>query len=219
MTSDLKIYRLQHSMTQKDLGEMLGVSEATISLAEAGRRALPPGAIQAFNRIRSYKTGDLPVIGELPEPDLQMLRDKHRKESDLYLHIHKKDREALLHKYEKQVAGWTKTYNKAMVDLYLAEQMIAAASADQTASIQFNGYQLERLEALDKLKRVSEQKPEIIMIKIEGLKQELRTLKTMLGKNRRYLGMEKEQTLLKTGNTAIEVKPGEQLLPIQGENS
>jgi hypothetical protein len=50
-------------------------------------------------------------------------------------------------------------------------------------------YERQRIEATETLSAISQQKSEIVMIKMAGLKQELRSIKAMLGKQKRYLGM------------------------------
>ena len=62
----------------------------------------------------------------------------------------------------------------------------------------------ERMAATEALRQIGKQKPEIIMVKIAGLQQELRTIKTMLGKQKRYLGMKNTGLPFDTGNTNIQ---------------
>ena len=62
----------------------------------------------------------------------------------------------------------------------------------------------ERIAATETLLEISRQKPEIVMIKIAGLKQELRSIKAMLGKQKRYLGMKEMALSFQTGTTDIE---------------
>ena len=41
----MKVYRRQEGLTQKQLGELLGVKQTDISLIESGRKQVPPEEI------------------------------------------------------------------------------------------------------------------------------------------------------------------------------
>ncbi|MBC7936114.1 MAG: helix-turn-helix transcriptional regulator [Rhizobacter sp.] len=203
MTSPLKIFRVTYDMTQAELAVMLHVSHTTISKVESHQRALPEAAALTFARLQAYKKEELPVVADR-QLSFEYIRDLHMEQSDQYLKSHKKDREALLHKYEKQVTQWVKKYNKAIGNLQLAERMIVTMTADQPDSPYLRGYEMDRLEALEMLMQISAQKPEIVMIKIAGLQQELRNTKAMLGKKRQYLGMEGDKQALKAPPPVLE---------------
>jgi transcriptional regulator with XRE-family HTH domain len=190
MTSPLKAYRISRLMTQNELGSVLGLSASTISKIESGHMMLSKNAARIFDHLQTDTNGKPMVV---PEPlNFERMRDYHMEESDQYLRSHKKDREALLHKYEKQVQGWTRRYNLAMTTLQVAEYTIAELKAKQPDAVILKGYELDRFKALETFGQISAQRPELVIIKIEGLKQELRSTKAMLGKKRQYLGIQRK---------------------------
>ena len=201
MDSPLKIYRMKHGITQHELGNRLKLSASTISKVESGLQVLPEGAALIFARLQGYLEDE----GFNWQPlNFNQIREQHMNQSDQYIQTYKKDCEALLHTYEKQLKKWTDMYNSAIVNLQVADLKISDLVAKDPGSPYLNGYDLERMHALDTLAQISDKKPEIVIIKIAGLKQELRTIKTMLGKKRRYLGMQNETMALKPPPPAIE---------------
>ena len=214
MDSLLKIYRITHGLTQQELAGLIGVAASTISKAESGRQGLPAHAAQAFARLRENAIGKGQAIAQ-PPLNYEQIRAQHMKQSDEYLRIHKKDREALLHKYEKQVALWGEKYIAAMIKLRVVEHTISRMNADHPGAPYLDGFEMNRMEAYQTLLQIGEQKPEIVMIKIEGLKQELRSIKAMLGKKRQYLGMPEDMrelrnppAVLENGSPALLEEPG-----------
>lgn len=56
----MKVYRTQTGLSQKKLGELLGVKQADISLYETGRRAIPPEVAETFFALLAQSPGKEP---------------------------------------------------------------------------------------------------------------------------------------------------------------
>jgi transcriptional regulator with XRE-family HTH domain len=190
MSSDLKLFRKSPGLSQGQLAELLGISKSTISMVENERRELPGAASKKLDALRQQNHATTGNPGLAPGLTFQDLKEDHMRESEDYLLSYKKDCEFALHKYEKRVSEWTKQYEKAATQLFVAVRVVREAAnqipMDENSMLR---YERQRIEATETLSAISQQKPEIVMIKIAGLKQELRSIKAMLGKQKRYLGM------------------------------
>jgi transcriptional regulator with XRE-family HTH domain len=190
MSSDLKLFRKSRGLSQGQLAELLGISKSTISMVENERRELPGAANKKLDALRQQNLATTSNSGLAAGYTFQDLKDDHMRESEEYLLSYKKDCESALHKYEKRVSEWTKQYEKAATQLFVAVRVVREAAnqipMDENSMLR---YERQRIEATETLSAISQQKPEIVMIKMAGLKQELRSIKAMLGKQKRYLGM------------------------------
>lgn len=195
MSSHLKTFRKSRGFSQGQLAALLGISKSTVSMVENGRRELPGAASRKLEALKQENRATINSPGLSVGNNFQDLKENHMRESEEYLLSYKKDCEFALHKYEKQVREWTKQYEKAATQFYLAEQVLLHGETiihrDEYLMLK---YVNDRVEATEVLSAISQQKPEIVMIKIAGLKQELRSIKAMMGKQQRYLGM-KEMAL------------------------
>lgn len=204
MSSDLKVFRISRGISQSQLAELLNVSKSTISMVENDRRELPRAAYQKLDALQQEKQPSTKSSGYSAGQTFYSLKDSHMRESEEYLLSYKKDCEFALHKYEKQVREWTKRYEKAAVHLFLAEKVAPAAAQEIPPQKFLMDIERDRIAATETLLQISRQKPEIVMIKIAGLKQELRSIKAMLGKQKRYLGMKEMALPFPAGTTDIE---------------
>ena len=91
-------------------------------------------------------------------------------ESEEYLLSYKKDCEFALHKYEKRVRDWTKRYEKAAAQFFMIELAARAAVHKIPPKKYIMDKEMEHIAATETLLEISRQKPEIVMIKIAGLK-------------------------------------------------
>ncbi len=205
MSSDLKVFRKSRGISQSQLAELLNVSKSTISMVENDRRELPRAANRKLDALRQQNQATTGTTGLAAGNTFQDLKDNHMRESEEYLLSYKKDCEFALHQYEKRVREWTKQYEKAATQLFIAMQVTREAAnqipLDENLMLR---YERERIEATETLSAISEQKPEIVMIKKAGLEQELRSIKAMLGKQKRYLGMKEMALPFPAGTTDIE---------------
>ncbi|RYY44429.1 MAG: XRE family transcriptional regulator [Chitinophagaceae bacterium] len=212
MISPVKAFRLQMGYTQEAFAPLLGISPSTLSLIESDNASMSAKVAARFGYLQKQSMGEK-ARAEADLPGFEVLREKHMQESNLYLRQLKSDKQDMLNKLEKKVAQWTHKYNKALYDLQLAEQMIAYTLANDPLSDLLNGYQLERFQALHVLTQISNQQPEIAMVKIAGLKQELRSIKAMLGKKRKFLGLPEPNKLSATPPPDIPSLPTPPLPP------
>ena len=204
MSLDLKVFRKSRGISQSQMAELLDVSKSTISMVENERRELPRAAIQKFDALQQEKQPTTTIPGFSAGDTFQSLKDMHMLQSEEYLLSYKKDCEFALHKYEKRVRDWTKRYEKAAAQFFMIELAARAAVQKIPPKKYIMDKERERIAATETLLEISRQKPEIVMIKIAGLKQELRSIKAMLGKQKRYLGMKEMALSFQTGTTDIE---------------
>jgi transcriptional regulator with XRE-family HTH domain len=197
MSSDLKIFRKSRGLSQGQLAELLGTSKSTISMVENERRELPWAASKKLDALRQQNEATTGDPGLAAGYTFQDLKDNHMRESEEYLRSYKKDCESALHRYEKRVHEWTNQYEKAATQLLVAARVVREAANQIPLDKNFMlRYEMQCIEATETLSAISQQKPEIVMIKIAGLKQELRSIKAMLGKQKRYLGMKEIELFL-----------------------
>lgn len=204
MSPDLKAYRSIHGLSQPQLAAILGISKSTVSMVENGERSLPAAAAKKMAALQHEELMPAEHSAFYIGQSLHNLKDSHMRQSEAYLLSYKKDCQGALHKYEKQVRGWTGEYNKAAFNLLMADHyMVMIAKGDMPAKF-VAAKKKERMAAEEALTRISRQKPEIVMAKIAGLKQEIRAVKAMLGKQRKHLGMQDTILNAATGNRAME---------------
>ncbi|RYZ48800.1 MAG: XRE family transcriptional regulator, partial [Sphingobacteriales bacterium] len=204
MSALMKSFRLRRKMTQKELGRLLNVSGAQISLIESGRASMSPGTAAAFNLLQQDPGVREPGGEGSAASELEAMGEKHLLDSNEYLRRHKRDRQLLLGKYERQLEQWSERYEKAIVSLQLAEQMMRQFIANDPNSPNIIACRFEQTAALVTLDQIRAQKPEITMVKIAGLKQELRSIKAMLGNKRAFLGMPTSHQLSAAPPPALE---------------
>ena len=189
MSSDLQFFRKSRGISQVQLAAMLNVSKSTISMVENELRELPAAAKEKFIALQQQERDTVKVPGMITHDDFHSIKKMHMRESEEYLQSYKKDCEFALHKYQKMVRNWTKRYQKAVLQFCLSENPALGDTENNFPQQFFIEKEGERLAAIETLLQIGRQKPEIIMVKIEGLKQELRSIKAMLGKQKKYLGM------------------------------
>ncbi|MBC7937264.1 MAG: helix-turn-helix transcriptional regulator [Rhizobacter sp.] len=194
MDSALKSYRILHNLGQSAMAELLGVSLSTISMVENGHRQLPGAAGQRFMALRQEERNMEEGNTANTDISLERLQTSHMYESAQYLLSYKKDCEFALHKYEKQVRDWKNKYQKAIPQYILARDTIKGVQQN-IADAYLAAEEKEKIVAADTVIQIARQKPEIVMVKIEGLKQQIRTIKAMLGKKKSHLGMKAMESI------------------------
>jgi transcriptional regulator with XRE-family HTH domain len=203
MISDLQVFRKRRGISQGQMAALLNVSRSMVSMVENEQRELPAAAVEKFVALQQQEQYAIKVPGMFTSNDFHSLKNMHMREAEEYLLSYKKDCETALHKHEKLVRNWTKRYEKAVVQFCLAENP-ALLDPGNNFPKQFQiEIERERLAATETLIQIGRQKPELTMVKIAGLKQELRTIKTMLGKQKRYLGMKDTGLPFYTRNTNL----------------
>jgi len=188
MIYNIKAYRLAHHLTQAQMGELLGLSKSAISMIETGKRPLPGQANHTLIQLQK-KTGDagsdhLQVANESFFPDLTNM---HRKTSADYIAVYCGDLKSEMHRLNKQISAWTEKFNDAGRQLVKIEYMLSAMrKAGSLSAYTYDSFMIEKMGAENQLKEVLKQKPELAMIRIEGIKKELEAAKKLLAKRNRF---------------------------------
>jgi|GEM_PF-5224981 len=188
MIYNLKAYRLALQLTQAKMGEILNLSKSAISMIETGKRPLPDSANQLLMQLQKKtddgSSGHLEVVKESFFFDLTSM---HRKTSEDYITVYCGDLKSEMHRLNKQISGWTAKFNEAGRQLEKITQMLfAMRKAGSLSAYTYDSFMIEKLGAENQLKEVLKQKPELALIRIEGIKKELEAAKKLLGKRNRF---------------------------------
>ena len=183
MIPDLRAYRKFKGITQLQLGAELNLAKSTISMIESNDRELPAEALVLFEALLARET-DLPEL-QTEENSLTLtdVRQMNTNQGQKALLDHQKECEFALHKYERQMDKWEKRYDKALTAYLFARGMIAKM-ADKKEEELPPGYmsklKSDSIKALQVLMQIGNQKPSLVIVKIAGLKEELRMIALLL---------------------------------------
>ncbi|WP_255154994.1 helix-turn-helix transcriptional regulator [Ferruginibacter sp. HRS2-29] len=188
MIYNLKAYRLAYGFTQLQMAEMLGLSKSAVSMIETGRRPLPEGANRLLIQLQN-KSGENngQHLQAAHEEFFHDLTSQHRETSGDYITIYCGDLKAEMHRLNKQIQAWTQKFNEAGRVLMKVQFMLFnMRRANSLSTYTYDNYMVEKMAAEKQLKEVFKQKPELAMIRIEGIKKELEAAQKLLGKRHRF---------------------------------
>ncbi len=185
-----RAFRVRHEMTQETFAELLGISQSYLALLESGRRE----ASHKLNKRYDALAGKSKESNLIPDtPTKKILTDsneKHLKDSILYLESYRKDCESQLHRFEKQLNEYKSRSLTAKIDILVAGLYTNAVGASKDKDLMEREVE-ERKNKLavsnSALDYVLNQKPEIKLIKIKGLQEEIRKLKPIIARKKKML--------------------------------
>lgn len=188
MIFDLKTYRLSKGLSQQEMADLLRLKKSAVSMIENGKRQLPAKAAYLFYKLQQETgTAKKPEETLSVEPFFEHFKLEHRHRAGEYIRDYIGDLKSEKHRLEKLVKSWTFKFESAGITLKHVE-MVLAALAEQNVNYQpaFEDLLAEKALALENLRDVTRQKPEIALIRLEGIKKELVAAKDMLGKQQRF---------------------------------
>jgi transcriptional regulator with XRE-family HTH domain len=188
MIFDLKTYRLANGLSQQEMADLLGLKKSAVSMIENGKRQLPAKAAYLFYKLQQ-ETGTAKKQEETlsVEPFFERFKLEHRHRAGEYIRDYIGDLKSEKHRLEKLVRSWTYKFESAGLALKHVE-MVLAALQEQNVNHKpvLEELLAEKTLALQKLRDVTSQKPEIALIRLEGIKKELATAKDLLAKQQRF---------------------------------
>ncbi len=213
MNSDLKVFRIAHGLTQTEMGVILGISKGMVALLESNRREMSVKIMGKLASARNERLANGPDLGGEDPGLLQRLTEQHIKESIGYLYSYKRDCEGQLHLMEKQLDSWKERYSEACHQIFTAEiTMVEVKNGRvQAEKVNITSSITRRAAAETIIKSIMDEKPEIEMIKMDGLREQLRRIKSQISSKKKQLKLKKFGSLELPGAEA----PREQIIGVE----
>ena len=187
MIYDLKTFRIANGLTQQELADALGLKKSAVSMIESGKREIPEAARQKLFQLQQQPSATNTTPAVRAEPFYKTFKAKHYQQSTEYIKMYIGDLQSEKHRLEKHIKSWTSKFNAAGMVLKEAEILLtlveqkkieyAAAIPDLLA---------RKHNAEEQLREITRQKPEIALIRLEGIKKELAAAKALLAKRQRF---------------------------------
>jgi len=187
MTTDLKIYRLTHGLTQHQAAVALGLTKSSISMIENGHRQLPFHAREKLLALQAGHGATAQMLIDMAQQEvIADLKNKHLVNSAEYINEHCGNLKYELHRHSKQLKNWTKKLDDAATELDSNRLTLEAAEQSGGNEKWINELRMQKLALRKQIEDVLMQKPELAIIRIEGIKKELAAAKKMLAQRDRF---------------------------------
>lgn len=183
MAHSIRNYRLARYISLADMAEILGISKSMLSMVENERRSLPEKAALRFQRVLESDSHHIAAIRP-SATRYQGLKNDHYLEAKEYLDSYRKDCDSELHRLTKLLSSLEKRFMSAYAELKISEIYVLNKGNGEWNQEELSAVLASQRQAEAELNYIASLKPEIIQLRIEGLNQQLRSIKKMMAKSK-----------------------------------